>query len=190
MGTGAVIVHDKNSQEVYHDWEKPAKFDGLLEKIYDNDAGDRIYRVPLRYPVPVRVVDAAQIRAIPASPPEIQYPQLQQYVAEIERGPEAPPWFRRDSTTSMSMHARVAQGQLLLVQESFDPSWRAYSGSRAVPVARDPMGFMLLDPGPGEHDILLRFEMPLEKRAGIGITAVTLLAIAWLVRRPWATAKA
>ena len=182
-GTGAVIVHDKTSQEVYHDWPDPAKFEGVLAKVFDNNAGDRIYRVPRRNDELARVVDAAQIRAIPSSPPEIDNPSLRRYVDAVERGPDAPVAVRRINTDSMTLHALLQPGQLLLVQETFDPSWKSYSGSRAVPVARDPMGFLLLDPGQGEHDILLRFETPLEKRAGVGITVITVLAMAWMLRR-------
>ena len=48
----------------------------------------------------------------------------------------------------------------------------------AVPIAKDPVGFLLLDPGPGEHDVLLRFETPLENRVGQAISVLALLAVA------------
>jgi hypothetical protein len=186
MGVGAVIVHDKNSTEIYHDWAKPEKFEGKLEKVYDNHAGDRIYRVPRRYEALARVVDAGHIRAIRPSPPEIDYASLGRYVDAVERGPDAPAELRRIDTDGMRVKARLQPGQLLLVQETYDPAWKSYDNGRAVRVERDALGFMLLDPGPGGHDLLLRFETPLENRIGEIVTALTLLLMVcgvWYFRR-------
>jgi len=183
MGVGAVIVHDKNSTEVYHDWPKPEKFEGKLEKVYDDRAGNRIYRVPRRDESLARVVDAAQIRAIRPSPVDLDYASLHKYVDVVERGPDAPLEFRRINTDEMHVKTRLQPGQLLLVQETYDPAWKPYANGRAVPVAKDAMGFLLLDPGPGDHDILLRFEAPLENRAGAAIGGLTVMAIVWLVWR-------
>ena len=52
---------------------------------------------------------------------------------------------------------------------------------RAVPIAKDSFGFMLLDPGPGDHDLLLRFETPLENRVGAIAGALTLALMIWLI---------
>ncbi len=183
MGVGAVIVHDKTSAEVYHDWGKPEKFEGKLESIYDNHAGDRIYRVPRRYESPARIVEAARILAIRSSQPIIDDGSLRKYVDVVEHGPAAPVEFQRSGTDGMQMRARLAEGQRLLVQETYDPAWRSYAEGRAVPIAKDALGFLLLNPGPGEHDLVLRFEKPLENRIGTAVTWLTLLAIAWLVWR-------
>ena len=187
MGVGAVIVHDKSSTEIYHDWQKPAKFHGKLEKIFDNQSGDRIYRVPRRDESLARVVDTAQIRAIPPSPPEIAYASLHRYVDAVEHGPNASAEVHRIDTDGMRVKAHLQPGQLLLVQETYDPAWKSYDNGRAVSIVKDPMGFLLLDPGPGDHDLLLRFQTPLENRAGTIVSALALLAIVWLVspfRRP------
>jgi len=178
-GTGAVIVHDKNSTEIYHDWPHPEKFEGKLEKIYDDGAGNRIYRVPRRQTALARVVDASQIRAIQIAQ-EPDAATLNKYVDAVERGPDAPAEFHEIGSDDLSVKARLQSGQLLLVQETYDPAWRAYAGGRAVPIARDAMGFLLLDPGPGDHEILLRFETPLENRIGIAIFALTMLVVLWL----------
>jgi hypothetical protein len=87
----------------------------------------------------------------------------------------------RASTDEMQLHARLDPGQLLLVQETYDPAWKAYVNGTAVGVAQDGMHFLLLDPGPGERDVLLRFETPLENRVGQAIFFFTLAAIGWLV---------
>jgi hypothetical protein len=189
LGTGAVIVNDKTSQEVYHDWGKPEKFEGKLEKVYDLK-GDRIYRVPRRYPALARVVDGARILAIRQSKEELDYDSIKRYVDAVERGPEAPVEFRRLSTDEVRLKARVEAGQRLLVQESYDPAWHAYVNAKAVPIAPDPVGFLLLDPGPGEHDVVLSFETPLENRVGQAISVFAWLAVAGLVWRSRRRAQA
>jgi hypothetical protein len=181
-GTGAIIVHDKTSQEIYHDWARPMKYENLLDKYYDDGAGNRIYRVPLRYPEPARVVEAAAVRAIRV----VDGDNLSRYVDAVERGPESPVQFQPLGTDVMRIHARIAPGQALLVQQSYDPAWKAYAGGRAVPIAKDPIGFVLLDPGPGEHDIALRFETPLENRIGaisFWLSALAIAGLVWQSRR-------
>jgi hypothetical protein len=183
-GTGAVVVHDKTSKEIYHDWEKPAKFEGKLEKIFDNNAGDRIYRVPRRYEARARVVDATAIRAVQPKPPEPDMPVLDRYVAVVELGPESPAAFSHRGPDHAIATAQLAPGQLLLLQESYDSSWRATArDGRDVPITRDPFGFLLLDPGPGNHEIMLRFDMPFENRVGFGLTALSIAVAAWLLIR-------
>jgi hypothetical protein len=183
MGTGAMIVHDKTSQEIYHDYASPRKFEGLLEKSYDDGAGNRIYRVPLRYPEPVRVVDAAALRAIGA----IDGYSLGRYADVVERGPDAPPSFEALGTDAMRVRVRVAAGQLVIVQQSYDPAWTCRAGARRITIAKDPMGFLVLDPGPGDHDLLLQFETPLENRigaaAGLAAAVVILGMMWWSLRR-------
>lgn len=179
MGVGGMIVHDKTSQEVYHDWGSPLKFEGLLDKYYDDGAGNRIYRVPRRYAEPARVVDAAALRAVGV----LDGYTLERYVDAVERGPESAVAWQAIGTDEMRARARLAAGQALVLQHSYDPAWKCYEAGRQVPIAKDPIGFMLLDPGPGEHDLLLQFETPLENRLGSGAFALSMAAIAALVWR-------
>jgi hypothetical protein len=185
MGVGAMIVHDQNSAEIYHDWNKPGKFEGRLEKLYDDQAGNRIYRIPRRGASLARVVDGARIRGVRPPTPEIDYASLARYVEAVERGPEAPLKFDRIDTENIRIQTRLEPGQLLLVQETYDPAWKAHAGDRAIPIEKDAVGFLLLDPGPGDHEILLRFGPPLENRMGAAISALALLVIAWLAIRPY-----
>jgi uncharacterized membrane protein YfhO len=90
---------------------------------------------------------------------------------------------QRLDTERIRIRTRVETGQLLLVQETYDVAWHAYSGGRAVPVECDALGFMLLDPGPGDHEVLLQFEPPLENRAGGWAWVVSMLAVTWLIFR-------
>src|SRR5262249_37853144 len=65
--------------------------------------------------------------------------------------------------------------------ETYDPAWKAYVNGAIVPTATDPLHFLLIDAGPGEHDVVVRFETPLENRVGQGIFFVALAAVAWML---------
>jgi hypothetical protein len=45
------------------------------------------------------------------------------------------------------------------------------------------MGFMVVDPPPGDRTVRLEFVMPLENRVGWALTALALLALAGLAIR-------
>jgi hypothetical protein len=182
MGAGAIIVHDKTSQEVYHDWASPRKFDGLLDTYYDDGAGNRIYRVPRRFAAPARVVDTAGLKAVGM----VDSYNLDRYVDAIERGPDSAVEWQAVGTDAMQARARLAPGQALVIQQSYDPAWKCYEGGRPCPMSKDPIGFMLVDPGPGEHDLSLRFETPIENRVGaaaFGLSALAIAALVWRSRR-------
>jgi uncharacterized membrane protein YfhO len=86
----------------------------------------------------------------------------------------------RGGPESMTLSARLAPGQALLAQESYDPAWTAQADGRAVPVERDPFGQMLIEPGPGEQRVTLRFVAPLEDRVGAALGVLALAVVLWL----------
>ncbi len=184
LGADAIIVHDKNSEELYHDYEYPKKFEGKLPVLWDDHKGSRIYRIPRRWTALARVVDRARADAL-KPPVGDARACLRAYVSVIENGPDTPAGLQRESTAAIRLRARLARGQSLLVQESFDPHWRAYSDGARLPVRKDAMGFMLIDAPPGDHDIRLVFETPFENRAGrilagaSGLFALGLIGIGW-----------
>jgi uncharacterized membrane protein YfhO len=81
----------------------------------------------------------------------------------------------------MLVHAKVEQGQSILVQETFDPAWQATEGGQNLAVHRDAMGFMLIDAPPGDGDLRLEFVTPIENRVGRIATFVTLLLLLTMV---------
>jgi hypothetical protein len=175
VGADAVIVSDSHSQDVYRDFKYPYKFAGSLPVLFDDNAGDVIYRVPRRYAGLARVVDTAGSKA--AQPVQSSnYPaSLRAYSDLVERGPDSPTATHWNGTDSISVHAKPQAGQSVLVQVTYDPAWRAYSGGAQLPIRPDAMDFMAIDAPPGTHDILLVFETPLENRIGDCVSALALL---------------
>jgi uncharacterized membrane protein YfhO len=82
----------------------------------------------------------------------------------------------------MRVHARLAAGQSILVQITYDPAWHAYAGGKALPVHRDGgADFSVVDAPPGESDVSLVFETPVENRIGWVLTWLSLAIAATLL---------
>lgn len=185
VGTDAFVIHDKNSQEIYKDFREPHAYDNQIPVIYDDGQGNRIFQVPRRLRHIARVVTAKTVEAIVLPPDGMpQMPQVFAYADALEKGPESLVDFQREAPGRIRLRASLDPGQALIVQESFDPAWQARSGANPVPVTADPMQFMRLDPGPGNHDIVLEFTTPFENRVGQGVTLGTLgIYVVTLLRR-------
>jgi len=173
-GVDAVGVHDAHSEELYHDWPNPAKFAGVLPVLWESGAGDVLYRVPRRFPGLARVVEPHRLPAALDTEP-----QLRAYVEAVESAPAAMRW---RATGAFDVRARVAPGQAVLAQVTYDPAWRAYAAGKRLSTRPDAMGFLLVDAPPGDHEIRVVFELPIENAAG---RVVSLLAAAALAALAW-----
>jgi hypothetical protein len=178
LGVDAIYVSDRRSQEIFKDIQSPRKLDGVLPVAYDDHEGDTIYRVPRRFAARARVVDTARLNAArpPAFNDDVEH--LRAYVDLLEEGPDAAVTVTRPSTELMLVGAHIEPHQSLIVQESYDPAWQAWTGRYRLPVRKDAMGMMAIDPPPGDLRLRLEFVIPLENRIG---RVATLIAIAvWL----------
>ena len=171
LGADAIVVSDEHSQDAYHDSKVPYKLAGVLPVLFDDHAGDVVYEVPRRYASLARVVNRARIFALQAP---MNPTVLSAYRNVVEEGPDAPATTHWNGADSISVHADVQQGQAVLVQVTYDPAWRAYSGTHQLTIHADAMDFMLVDAPPGTRDITMVFETPLENRIGYLISALAL----------------
>jgi hypothetical protein len=179
LGADAVMFHEGNSQEIYHEVRNPRKFMGVLPVIYDR-GGDIVYRVPRR-PGLARVVDEERIlklRAVPWSNQDKA--QLRAY-AETMEAIDTPARYSRPDIDEIRVSAASGPGQAVLVQENFDPGWRAFVDGKPAGIEEDIMGFMRVRPAPGEHEIRFVYEMTAEARVGMWISIASLLAVFALV---------
>ena len=180
LGGDAIIVHFKNSRELYHDYTKPEKFVGQLPVIYDDGEGNVIYRVPRRFPDRARVVQSARIRTLPLLVKNVD--ALRPYVSAIEEGPETRAYLKREGTDAMRIQAVLKPGESIVVQETWDPAWQAYASGRKVETRRDPAGYMEIAAPPGPQEIRLVFETPLENWIGRVMAAISAAILLWWVR--------
>jgi hypothetical protein len=177
FGVGATIVSDKTSQDVYPTLVDPRKFDGVLPVLHDNGAGDVIYEVPRRFPARARVVERAVVEQLLPVSEGWYRDRLQAYVQAIEQGPDSPVTQQWRGPETMLLSAAFESGQLLLIQESYDPAWHAYLGETELQVREDVMGQMLIDAPPGEQEIRMQFELPLENLIGRVLTVLAVLSV-------------
>ncbi len=186
MGTDAAYVSDKSSQEMFKDYAYPQKFEGVLPVIFDDHAGNKIYRIPRRFPSRARVVDSARLAATKQPRYNDDVESLQAYVDVLEKGPDAPVTVTREGTDAMRLRAHVEAGQSIVVQESYDPAWHAWSGGKPLTVRRDVLGQMAVDAPPGDQEISLAFVTPMENQVGRILTLVSvlgILALFWIAMR-------
>ncbi len=174
-GVDAIIVHDKTSQEVYHDYVDPGKFAGALPVMFDDHAGDVIYRVPRRFPELARVVETSRVRE------QAGGPALEAYAQALEKGPDSRALMEWDGIEAIRIRATIAEGQSVVVQMAYDPQWRAESSGAALTTRKDALGQMLIEAPPGLHDMRLKFETPLENRIGRLISLFFAIAVLGLM---------
>jgi len=183
LGVDAIYVEGPKSEEPYKDYNAPQKF-AALPLLYDDGRDNKIYGISRRYPARARVVESARLSAQKAPVNIEDVERLRAYADVVENGPDSPPALERQGTDAMLVRAQVEPGQAVLVQETWDPAWQAWSDGRRLLVHPDIMGFMVVDAPPGNREILLRFVTPLENQIGRLLTGISLLLLVWLfVRR-------
>lgn len=189
MGVDAAYVSDQSSQEMFKDYTYPRKYDGVLPVIYDDHRGNKIYRIPRRYPAIARVVQTDRLAATraPRFNDDVEY--LQAYADVMEKGPASEAAVTWQGTDSMHVRAHLETGQSLVVQESYDPAWRAWSDGKELAVHKDAMGQMIVDAPPGDREIAFKFVTPLENQIGRFLTLLSMLIVAVLgiagIRAEW-----
>jgi len=185
LGVDILVVPGKDSQEGYREFADPKIFDGFLPLLRDDGEGNRYYRVPRGAIGTVRIVDRERMETVPAIRVEGLTTQVQAYADAVESGPEGDlaraHWRGSDA---LDVTAKVGPGEALLVQETYDPNWRAYEGGKAQAIRADAVGHMLIALPPGFHTIRMIFETPAEVLAGRTAAILCLLLIVLLAIRP------
>ena len=124
------------------------------------------------------MVDRARMDAVPPIRVEGLTTQVQAYAEAVESGPAGDrARCRWHGSDALDVTAEVSEGEALLVQETFDPGWRAYESGRAQDIHADAVGHMLIALPPGSHTIRMVFEAPAEVVAGRIAGIVCLLMI-------------
>jgi len=182
LGTDAIVVPGKNSLDAYRDYQHPEKFRGVLPVLFDDGRDTVIYRVPRVHPGIGRIVNTQAIRAASVVRGGDDLESLKKYVAVVE-DPRQPAvrviWPEFDRA---ELETRVEDGQCILLQETYDPSWQASIDGKPLSIHREPvLGFMLIDVPPGERRITLRFTRPLENSLGLGALLISLILVGWLM---------
>jgi hypothetical protein len=191
LAVDMAIVPESTSKEIYHDFPKTVTplWRTSFPILRDDGEGNIYYRIDRRAHGTVRLVETARVQSVPPIPAEYEHAALRAYVNAIEAEPPAGNAngrvrMTRPNTDAIHVDASVAQGESILVQENYDPAWRAYDGGQTVRIEKDPIGFMLVHLPPGDHSVDLAFEPTTEIYAGRLLSCLSLLiVIALLVLR-------
>jgi hypothetical protein len=182
FGADAVMFHDRNSEEIYHEVADPRKFMGLLPVIHDQN-GDIVYRVPRR-PGLARVVDEQRISHLGWIPWNNEDKEQLRAYAETVEAIDAPAHYTRPALDEIRISATTGPGQSVLMQENYDPGWKAFVDGKAARIETDIMGFMRVRPDPGTHQIRFTYGMSIESRIGMWISVMSLLVATYFVSEP------
>jgi hypothetical protein len=184
LGVDVIYTAGEKSEEPYKDFHNLERFAGVATPLlYDDGLGNALHRIPRRWAPRVRVVDTALLDAQRTPRNSQDMERLRPYVDAIEHGPDVPATLARPDTDQMVVHAKLNAGQSVLVQETWDPAWQAWSGGARLGLRKDAMGFMVVDAPPGDGEIRLVFAMPLENRVGWALTGISLAVLLGLFLR-------
>jgi hypothetical protein len=175
FGVGQAVITGKNSPEFWKPFAHPDLLEGKLTALWRED-DTTIYRVPLKSPSYAHAVPAG---ALVTNPPRSvgDIAELRRYVDAIDAAPPAE--FRWTGANSAVVTGDFGRGDALSVQVNWHPGWRATAEGRAVPLARDGLGFIwAAAPCDGPCAISLTYTGGAEAIACRVLSGTVLLALA------------
>jgi hypothetical protein len=180
-GADAIGVSGPESTEYFKPYWNPRKFDGVLPKMW-RDGDNTVYRVPRRSPSLAHVVPR---QALVTHAPEngLVVEPLEPLVAALEN-PEIPPaslrWLNQHEA---EIGAQTGSNQVVFLQVTYDPGWRATENGRDLKIMSDSLGMMFIVPShTGASKIRLVYDGGTEARITpwLRILGVVLLVL-WMV---------
>lgn len=172
FGCVAVTVPGPESRDYYHPIRNPAKFDGLLPLVWQA-GGESIYQVKLRstslaHVIPASAVVSRQpIHGLDVGP-------VRAYVAALDDPTLPPAYLTWENPDRARISADLAPTQVVSVQLTHDPGWRAIVAGRPVPVRPDQLGMIVIEPGcTGHCDLVLEFTGGMERAVCFWLSTAT-----------------
>jgi len=183
FGCAAITVPGPESADHYKPFANPAKFEGLLPLVWRED-GESIYQVPLRSGSLAHVIpEGAVVARQPIHGLDIDPARAYVDALEDPRLPEAS--LEWESPDRGRIRAEVAGGQAIAVQVNYDAGWRATRGGRKVPIRKDGLGMMVIEPGAaGTAEIELEFAGGVERTVCSAVSAAMAALLAAMLIGP------
>jgi hypothetical protein len=157
FGVGAVGISSKSSEEVWKIFQRPEKYDGVLELLW-SQRGVTFYKVPLRESGVAHVVpENALIRHVPRTSGDLK--ELSRYVAALDDTSLPSTTSQWDGRDRIRIHADAGAGQVLSIQEAWHPGWHATVDGQARRIQKDGAGLMWIRPEcNGACDVVLDYD--------------------------------
>jgi hypothetical protein len=137
-GVRAIAVGGKHTRDLYRDYRDPGKFAGIVPEVW-RDGDDVIYEIPGSGSLAHVVARDALVTSNP-----LDYPAITRYAAAIDADPKTR--FTWSGPNHATIETDLARPQLLSVQISYDPGWRAAANGAALSTKKDALGFLVLEP--------------------------------------------
>src|SRR3989344_1472097 len=181
LRVGYLVVHDQSSKEYYHDFIYPAKFEGKLEKVFDNQAGDRIYRVDS--PMASMTTQAGLKDLLLPDPAKRNERQaLDVYTGWLQAGKRAK---LEETSNGLLVKAEIGKDEVLALGITYDRGWQVKDlQGEKLKTAADPLGNLVIFPQKeGEQTITLKFQEGVDLWLGIAVSLATLVFIRFILSK-------
>jgi hypothetical protein len=177
FGTTSISVPGPDTKEYYHPFRNAAKFDGVLPVLWHED-GDTIYGVPMRSRSLAHVIPPeAAVQRPPVNSIDIE--ELEAYVSALDNPALPLAEIQWGSPSHGTIRSRMSRSQAVSVQVSWNPAWRASSGGHRVPVRKDGLGLILIEPAcDGDCTIDLSYGATFETWLCRALSALAVVALA------------
>ena len=177
-GVRAIAVGGEHTRDFYHDYRDPAKFAGLVPEVW-RDGDDVVYEIPGSGSLAHVVGKGALVTTAP-----LDYPALTRYAAAVDADPKTRlAWIDPNHAT---IQADLAKPQVLSVQISYDPGWRAVANGAVLPTEKDALGFLFLAPDcTGRCTIDLIYDGGTQRRVMDFLCILGFSACAWILYRQY-----
>jgi len=183
FGVHSIYVPGPHSRVTEKPITHPEKFSGVLPVLWHAE-DDTIFEVPQRTESLAHVIPAgAAVRRPPIN--GLDMDDVERYVAALDDPALAPARMIWTGQGSARIEVDLQPGQLISVQVTFDPGWRAFSNRRELAVSRDGLGLMTIEPDCRGHCAVdLVFGLDRERRvcrhaSGIAAMLFILAAALW-----------
>jgi hypothetical protein len=176
FGVQAVAVTGPNSPEFWKPYAHPRKFEGLLPVLWRQD-DVTVYRLPQRSASLAHVVPrSAVVQRGRRDSPDLA--GLRDYLAALE-SPDLPlAETRWDGWNRAIVRAPVQKDQVVSVQMNYHAGWQARANGHAVPIIRDGLGFLCIQPDcDGPCTMELAYDGGWEYKLCYTFSAFTLLGL-------------
>jgi hypothetical protein len=145
FGTQAITVPGPNSTEFYKPFVNAGKFEGVLPVLWRAD-GDTIYGVPQRSHSLAYVIPKDAI--VPRQPVNsLDLDPARAYVRALDDNALPGASLQWSGPSRATIRTTMTPAQAISVQVTGAAGWRATVGGRKIPVRRDGLGQLILDPG-------------------------------------------
>jgi hypothetical protein len=145
FGATSISVPGPDTREYLHPFTNPFKFEGLLPVLWHED-GDTVYGVPMPSRSLAHVIPAeAVVRREPVN--GLDTDPVVDYVSALDNASLPQTQIDWTGPSRALIRARMKRAQVISVQVTYNPAWRANSAGRPLTVRKDGLGLVVIEPG-------------------------------------------